>query len=202
MSNEPGITFSGPLAEGLPQDPEAPALSPVAAAAMAKHGALACYIELNGVRYPGKLPLYPRRMLLILASHHAGTHWTDSAEVSGAVIGFCWRGAGLDVGDWRRDFNKDVEAYGEMVLDRLMMPKAEGGWGLSGAEIAKEAGRLMGIIEKSIPSQKEIDETREDFTESPPENSSDGADEATEAATEPLAPPTDGIPMPDAMSTT
>ena len=192
-----GITFEGPLApEGasttLPDTgtaAAAPTHSPVAAAALASFGSMACYIDLAGERYPAKLPLMPSRMLIVVESSEVDDEdWLSQSCVHAAVVGMCWRGPRLAVGDLRREYKNDLVDYGEAVLDALVTA-----YGVRMVDVTKEGARLISEIVPTMISQLDIDEAREDFTDGPPENS----DEVPE-----LAPPSEGWPVGESATST
>ncbi len=130
----------------------------------------------------GRLPVMPRRMALITAyaSSVDEERYHDTVCVCSAAIGLCW--SGLNVGHWRRDFGRDLIDYGEAVQDALMKR------GVDFGDI-DEAGRdlLFRIIE-SIPSQAEVDEEREDFTDRRPDDSDEtpAAESPAAEAVEPI----------------
>ena len=132
----------------------------------------------------------PRRIALTTAyvdcyPDDTGTIDIDNSEditfVLAAAIAMCWRGPDLKIGSWRRDFRRDVVDYGEVALDRLMVLLE-----IPLEAFIAEGQRLFLLCNKSIPSAREVNEAREDFSEGPPENSGEGA----------LVPTNGGFPAP------
>ena len=123
----------------------------------------------------GRLPVMPRRMALIAAyaSSIDDERYQDTVLVCFAAIGLCW--PGLNAGHWRRDFDRDLVDYGESVQDVVMKR------GVTFADL-DEAGRdLIVKIIASIPSQTEVDEEREDFTDPHPDDSDEEPPEESPA---------------------
>jgi len=129
----------------------------------------------------GRLPVMPRRMALITAyaSSVEDERYQDTVCVCSAAIGLCW--PGLNVGHWRRDFGRDLIDYGEAVQDALMKR------GVDFGDIDATGRDLLFKILESIPSQAEVDEEREDFTDRRPDDS-DGTPTAESPAAEAVEP--------------
>ena len=161
---------------------------------------------LGGQTIKGRLPLITRAIAYTVDLERARTksqetdNWDETAYVQAAAIGLCWQGPGLDVGDFRRDFGRDMGDYGEAVVSALILtgmarlaalPAKKGKKGKKRqtdldqmfVEIATVAGELGNKINALIPTQKEVDEAREDFTV-PPSDTSDKIEEEGEAQVE------------------
>jgi hypothetical protein len=127
--------------------------------------------QIGGIQIRGRLPLIPRALELVSASGVAYTlaadtdNGTEVVLIRSAAIGFCWRGIGLSVGDFRRDFRRDVVDYGEAVQHALLKK------GIPFAEINAVGEELVAKIFASIPTQDEVDEKREDFMDPRPGSS-------------------------------
>lgn len=109
----------------------------------------------------GRLPRIPRRIALYTAYHSAAAaeQFEDMADISAAAIALVW--SGLDVGHWRRDFNRDLIEYGEAVRHALI------GRGVDQKQMFDVGDALINQIMRSIPSAQEVDDEREDFTDRP-----------------------------------
>jgi hypothetical protein len=127
--------------------------------------------QIGGIQVRGRLPLIPRALELVSASSAAyalATETDNGTEVlyiRSAAIGLCWRGIGLSVGDFRRDFRRDVVDYGEAVQHALLKK------GIPFAEVNAVGEELVEKIFASVPTQEEVDEKREDFTDPRPDDS-------------------------------
>lgn len=155
---------------------------------------------LGGQTIKGRLPLITRAIAYTVDLERARTlsqetdNWDETTYVQAAAIGLCWRGPGLDVGDFRRDFGRDMGDYGEAIVAALIiagmarlaaLPAKKAGDEEKGkkseldlmfAEIATVSVDLGNKIYALIPTQKEVDEAREDFT-GPPSDTSDKIEE-------------------------
>lgn len=165
----PSITIGGETFSGTPSNGVGPAILP------AGGDGEAVGFVVGVLSVTGRLPVMPRRMALIAAyaSSIDEERYADTVCVCSAALGLCW--PGLNVGHWRRDFNRDLVDYGEAVQHALLKR------GVTFGDI-DEAGRdLIVKVISSIPSQAEVDEEREDFTDRRPEDS-DGPPQAESPA--------------------
>ena len=85
----------------------------------------------------------------------------------------------MGVGDWRRDHNRDTVGFGEHVEDALHQ------LGVTQVEIQDEGLRLIRLCMALMPSRKEVDEERKDFTEPLPDDSGEGVAEPKPEASAP-----------------
>ena len=138
---------------------------------------LACTIKLGEQEFPGRIPLHIRRGALLEQWALSGEGSDENVCLSAGTIGLFWRGPDLGVGDWRRDHNRDTIGFGEHVEDALHT------LGVTEAQIQGEGLRLVRLCMALMPSRKEVDEEREDFTEPLPGGSGEEEEEPEAPAT-------------------
>lgn len=127
----------------------------------------------------GRLPRIPRRIALYTAycSAASAEQFEDMADIAASAIALCW--SGLNVGHWRRDFNRDLIEYGEAVRHALIDR------GVSQKQMFDVGDALITQIMSSIPSAQEVDAEREDFSDRPLDPSDGGAIPELKAEMEP-----------------
>lgn len=160
----------------------------------------------GGKTVHGRLPLitaaldFAAEMSLARDEAQKTDRWSGLLYVQTAAIGLCWQGPGLKVGHLRRDFGRNMEDYGEAIraaiitagvarLKALPAPKKKRAkkkkepteLELMFAEIDSVAAALATQIYALVPSQEEVDEAREDFTDPLSGDSSGVSEGATQA---------------------
>lgn len=147
---------------------------------------LGVQFEIGGQIIKGRLPLITQALefagAMSIARDEAqkSDNWHGVVYVQTAAIGLCWQGPGLQIGHLRRDFGRDIADYGEAVRGALIqtgvarlktLPLVKSKKKKSSsledmyAEIADVAEALTDKIYALIPTQQEVDDAREDFTD-------------------------------------
>lgn len=120
-------------------------------------------IKIGEQSYKARLPLFPRRYLLVAAHADAAPHpdmsdgeAQDLAYVQVAAIGLCWADEPLDCPSFR-DCDRDIIDYGESVLDALIR------LGHDAKPIMAAAREALRAVYASLPSGEAIEEATAPF---------------------------------------